>query len=58
MRHYFKVFVGTLILGLLLMAEGAGLAVAAMQHGVSFETVEGVVIDVEKQGHNFQLVGE
>lgn len=58
MKHYVKVFVGTMILGLLLMAEGAGLAVAAMQNGVSFETVEGVVINVEKQGHNFQLVGE
>lgn len=58
MRYYLKVFVGTIILGLLLMAEGAGLAVAAIQHGISFETIEGVVFEVEKEGHNFQLVGE
>ena len=54
----FKIFVGTLLLGLLFMAEGAGLAVAAMKNGVSFELPTGIVFEVEKEGHNFQLVGE
>lgn len=53
-----KIFFGALLVGLLLMAEGAGFAIAAMKNGVSFETIEGVVFEVQKEGHNFQLVGE
>lgn len=58
MKRYIKVFVGTIILGLLLMAEGAGLAVAAMRNGVSFELPTGVSFEVQTEGHNFELVGK
>lgn len=53
-----KIFFGALIVGILLMAEGAGFAIAAMRNGVSFETIEGIVFEVQTEGHQFELVGE
>lgn len=53
-----KIFFGALVVGILLMAEGAGFAIAAMRNGVSFELPTGVVFEVETEGHQFELVGE
>lgn len=54
MKKAFGIFTATIITGLLLMAEGAAIAVGVMSNGVSFELPTGITI--EKEGHEFELI--
>lgn len=55
MRKNLKIAVGTLMVCLTLMVEGAIIALGIVSSGVSFELPTGITI--EKEGHEFELVG-
>ena len=55
MKKLVGIFAATMFVGLLLMAEGAAIAVGVMSNGVSFELPTGITI--EKEGHEFELIG-
>lgn len=55
MKRNFWIVIGTAMMCILFMVEGAWIAVCAMQSGVSFELPTG--IKIEKEVHEFQLVG-
>lgn len=54
MKRNLKIMVATFIIGLLLMAEGAGIAIGIMSRGVSFELPTGITI--QKEGHEIELI--
>lgn len=53
MKKYFWIVIGTMLVCILFMVEGAFIAVCAMRSGVSFELP---TIKIEKEAHEFQLV--
>lgn len=55
MKKNFWIVIGTAMMCILFMVEGAWIAICAMQSGVSFELPTG--IKIEKEVHEFQLVG-
>ena len=55
MRKNVKIAFGTLVVCLALMAEGAIIALGVVSNGISFELPTGITI--EKEGHEFELVG-
>lgn len=54
----FRIVLGTTVIAVLFMIEGAAIAVGLMRSGVSFELPTGVVFEVETEGHEFQLTGK
>lgn len=56
MKKTLGIAIGTLIVCLTFMVEGAIIALGAVSHGgVSFELPTGITIETE--GHEFELVG-